>query len=69
MKLVSRWWVGCLALVALPWLPAQEMKKPEVGKPAPKFRVNDHTGKSVTVGEPSDYWTVLAFYPKAATPG
>ena len=29
----------------------------------------DHTGKAVSVGGPAKVWTVLAFYPKAATPG
>ena len=40
---------------------------PEIGKPAPTFRLNDHTGKAVEIGPGS--WTVLAFYPKAMTPG
>jgi peroxiredoxin Q/BCP len=44
--------------------------EPEVGKPAPAFRLNDHTGKAVDVGGPATTsWTVLAFYPKAMTPG
>ena len=42
---------------------------PVVGKPAPAFRLNDHTGKLVSVGGASKTFTVLAFYPKAATPG
>ena len=42
---------------------------PEVGKPAPVIRLNDHTGTAVTVGGTAEAWTVLAFYPKAATPG
>lgn len=40
-----------------------------VGAPAPAFRLNDHGGKAVAVGGPAAKWTVLAFYPKAATPG
>lgn len=40
-----------------------------VGKPAPVFALNDHNGKAVRVGGESDLWTVLAFFPKAATPG
>ena len=43
--------------------------EPEIGKPAPAFKLNDHTGKMVTVGGASKAWTVLAFYPKAMTPG
>ena len=42
---------------------------PEVGKPAPAFRLNDHTGRAVPVGGQSDSWRVVAFFPKAATPG
>ncbi|MGE3174825.1 MAG: hypothetical protein AB7O97_19500 [Planctomycetota bacterium] len=46
---------------------------PAAGQPAPAFRLNDHTGKLVTIGGPADRddapWTVVAFYPKAATPG
>lgn len=42
---------------------------PVVGKPAPTFRLNDHTGAAVNIGGESETWTVMAFYPKAATPG
>jgi thioredoxin-dependent peroxiredoxin len=43
---------------------------PEVGKPAPAFRLNDHTGKAVEVGGAATTgWTILAFYPKAMTAG
>lgn len=44
---------------------------PEIGKPAPALRLNNHLGKAVTVGpdEEEATWTVLAFFPKAATPG
>lgn len=48
---------------------AQRSVAPEVGKPAPAFRLNDHAGKAVTVGPKEGRWTVLAFFPKAATPG
>ncbi len=41
----------------------------EVGKAAPSFRVNDDTGAMTKVGGEAKAWTVLAFYPKAATPG
>jgi len=39
-----------------------------IGRAAPTGRLNDHTGRAVSIG-PSERWTVLAFYPKAATPG
>jgi len=44
---------------------------PEVGQPAPSFRLNDQDGKGVAIGGAAEdgHWTVLAFYPKAATPG
>ncbi len=46
---------------------------PEVGKPVPAFRLNDHTGAAVAIAPDAKAsegnWTVLAFYPKAATPG
>lgn len=41
----------------------------EVGKPAPRARVNDETGAMTTLGGASKTWTVLAFYPKASTGG
>ena len=47
--------------------------RPEVGDPAPAFRLNDHTGRAVRIAPPKQgeegRWTVLAFFPKAATPG
>ena len=58
-----------LALFALV---VQDGKKPallEVGKEAPAFRLNDHTGKVVALGGKRENWTVVAFFPKAATPG
>ena len=47
----------------------QTMKKPDVGKPAPSVRLNDHHGNIVELGGKRANWTVLAFFPKAATPG
>ena len=49
--------------------PAPAQKMPEVGKPAPALRLNDHTGKIVTLGGKTANWSVLAFYPKAMTSG
>ena len=56
-------------LLAAAALPAQGDPFPAIGKPAPVFTVKDHDGKDVTVGGKSETWTVLAFYPKAMTPG
>ena len=53
-------------------LSAQEVGQapgPMVGKAAPAIRLNDHTGKAVQIGGESQTWTVLAFYPRAGTPG
>lgn len=44
-------------------------KRPELGKPAPAVRLNDHHGNIVELGGKRATWTVLAFFPKAATPG
>ena len=44
--------------------------RPEVGDPAPAFRLNDQDGKALSLAQATkDTWVVLAFYPKAATPG
>ena len=61
-----------VALVAalLPGL--QESKPdagPKVGKPAPTARLNDHNGEVVAIGGAQEHWSILAFFPKAATPG
>lgn len=48
---------------------AQE-KSPEVGKPAPAFRLNDHEGNAKTLDDlRGKGWLVLAFFPKAMTGG
>ena len=37
---------------------------------APDFRLNDHNGQAFRLSEAGEgRWIVLAFYPKAATPG
>jgi peroxiredoxin len=41
---------------------------PEVGKAAPAFTAEDQSGRSVAF-PPKGQWAVLAFYPRAATPG
>lgn len=42
---------------------------PVVGRAAPAFRLNDFLGRTQAVGGEHEAWTVLAFYPKAMTPG
>ncbi len=62
-----------LAVALAPLLVQDEAKQPpalpQIGEPAPAFRLNDHAGKAVRVGGESETWTVVAFFPKAATPG
>ena len=69
MKLL--WITPLLALLAvsLQDAPKSTMKKPEIGKSAPAVRLNDHHGNVVELGGKRTNWTVLAFFPKAATPG
>jgi len=44
-------------------------RPPAVGDPAPTFRLNDQDGNLRAVGGEAELWTVVAFYPKAMTPG
>jgi peroxiredoxin Q/BCP len=49
---------------------AQEARTVEIGKEAPGFRLNDHTGKAVRLEDfRGKSWVVLAFFPKAMTGG
>lgn len=64
-----------LTLAALPllWQQSKPVEArpaaPVVGKAAPTFRLNDQAGQAVSVGGKAEQWTVVAFYPKAMTPG
>ncbi|MFM8518191.1 MAG: peroxiredoxin [Nevskiaceae bacterium] len=42
---------------------------PKVGSPAPEFRLQDQTGKWVSLKDYRGKWVVLYFYPKDNTPG
>ncbi len=45
-------------------------KAPDVGAAAPDFRLNDQDGKAVRLQDLRDgNWVVIAFFPKALTPG
>jgi hypothetical protein len=68
MKALTATLLALLAL-GLQDAPRPTMKKPEIGKPAPAVRLNDHHGNIVELGGKRANWTVLAFFPKAATPG
>jgi peroxiredoxin Q/BCP len=66
MRLISRWLSGlALALLATAALAGS----PKVGSPAPDFRLQDQTGKWVSLKEQRGKWVVLYFYPKDNTPG
>lgn len=41
----------------------------EVGSQAPDFTVPDHDGNQVALASQQGRWTLLWWYPKAATPG
>ncbi len=42
---------------------------PEVGKPAPDFRLPDQSGNTLSLKDFQGKWLVLYFYPKDDTPG
>ena len=64
---------AAVLLVPLAFQDPQDVAKkpagPEIGKPAPAIRLNDHLGRAVQVGGEAKTWTVLACSPKAATRG
>lgn len=69
-------WIAIAIAVAGPFASLQDAKDeatvptaPKVGDLAPTFRLNDHDGDAAQIGGASDHWTILAFYPKAMTPG
>lgn len=68
MKLST--FLGIVLTTALLWS-SEEPSNPElkVGAAAPAFRLNDHAGRAVSIGGDRERWTVVAFYPKALTPG
>jgi thioredoxin-dependent peroxiredoxin len=59
---------ACLLAVALP-SHAQPGAAPAVGKAAPAFRLQDQSGRWVSLEEQRGKWVVLYFYPKDNTPG
>ena len=68
----THWMFG--ALLALPLAFAQDSapapSTPKPGDAAPVFRLNDHEGDALSVGgEREGKWAVVAFYPRAMTPG
>jgi hypothetical protein len=64
---------GALVLALSQGAPQNAAEPIAVGDPVPAFRLNDHLGSAVEIAPDADAtegsWRVLAFYPKAATPG
>ena len=67
------WIVGAAAVLALGVAMAQdeeEAKMLDTGAKAPDFRLNDQDGKAIRLSDlKGKSWAVVAFFPKAATPG
>ena len=64
-------WLGAAVAAAFALAAsAEEDARPKAGDPAPSFRLNDQEGRVLSLAKVTkDTWVVLAFYPKAATPG
>lgn len=61
---------GAFGLLALAVAAAEPKGPPAVGDAAPDFRLNDQDGRALRFSEHArGAWAVLAFFPKAATPG
>lgn len=66
-----KWSLPLALFVALTVASTQEAPKtPKIGDKAPAIRLNDQDGRAVAIGPRKDeQWSVLAFFPKASTPG
>ena len=60
---------AALAATLLVARPSDHHEGPKIDEAAPAFRLNDHEGRATAIGGKSEEWTVLAFFPKAMTPG
>jgi len=59
-----------LSLSWLPFVASAQAETLQVGQAAPTFQLQTQDGKQVSLAErKAKGWTVLYFYPKAATPG
>jgi hypothetical protein len=70
MRFVLPLLVVGLALAVAAFAEERPPRDLAVGDKAPDARLNDQGGRAVRLSASwKDGWTVLAFYPKAATPG
>jgi hypothetical protein len=71
--MVRTWMIGALAWALLQAPGAHGPSAPVAGQMAPEIRLNDQSGQAQRLAPPkpgeTGVWTVLAFFPKAATPG
>jgi peroxiredoxin Q/BCP len=67
MRLLQSAAIACVSLMLSAAAVAQE--SPEAGAAAPKFRLQDQTGKWHALKDYAGKWVVLYFYPKDGTPG
>jgi peroxiredoxin Q/BCP len=67
MRLLQSAAIACVSLMLGAAAVAQE--SPEAGAAAPKFRLQDQTGKWHALEDYAGKWVVLYFYPKDGTPG
>ncbi|MEJ2060984.1 MAG: peroxiredoxin [Gammaproteobacteria bacterium] len=58
-----------LGLMLLMGIGVAQAKMPEVGAPAPAFRLQDQQGQWHSLADYRGHWLVLYFYPKDDTPG
>jgi thioredoxin-dependent peroxiredoxin len=61
--------IALAALTAIPNLGLALVELPEVGKPAPEFKLKNDEGKEVSLKDFRGKWVVLYFYPKDFTSG
>jgi len=70
MKLFPSLLLAVLPCAAFLQEPAQDAPpRAVVGSAAQICRLNDQAGKVAAIGGASERWTIMAFFPKAATPG
>jgi thioredoxin-dependent peroxiredoxin len=59
----------CLSMLIASAIGAADSALPEVGKPAPDFKLKNDEGKDISLKDYQGKWVVLYFYPKDFTSG